>query len=258
MLGYAVCEYFIRKDYNVTRLGKSEFDVVKSEISSLQTYINSSDVIINCIGVIKPMIEKYSVADVLKINAVFPRNLALLCKASDTPLIHITTDCVFSGKKGSYNENDFYDAEDLYGISKNCGDISECMTLRTSFVGPEKDTKRSLLEWTFQQRGKTINGFTNHRWNGISTVQFARIVEKVMLEGYYSKGIFHMYSPDTVTKFELVSIFNEIFRLGMTINPVEASEYCDRSLTSIHPLASAVSTVKIREQVAELKEFFNL
>ncbi len=258
MLGYAVSEYFNRKGYTVTGLARKDFDVVKSAVTTLTPYIQASEVVINCIGVIKPMIEKYSVIDVLKINAVFPRNLAMLCKASGKPLIHITTDCVFSGKKGKYNENDYYDAEDLYGISKNSGDLSGCMTLRTSFIGPENETKRSLLEWVFQQKGKTINGFTNHFWNGVSTVQFARIAEKILLENYYSEGIYHMFSPDTLTKYELVSIFNNTFGLGITINPVEASEYCDRSLTSIYTLASKVSDVTIKEQVIELKEFFKL
>jgi dTDP-4-dehydrorhamnose reductase len=115
------------------------------------------------------------------------------------------------------------------------------MTLRTSFVGPEKGTKRSLLEWTFGQKGRTVNGFTNHRWNGVSTVNFARIAEKIMLDGLYENGIFHIFSTDTVTKYELLKIFNEVFSLGMTINPVEAVECCDRSLSSIKPLSSKVS-----------------
>ncbi|HEY3249500.1 MAG TPA: sugar nucleotide-binding protein, partial [Ignavibacteria bacterium] len=189
---------------------------------------------------------------------IFPRNLAALCNYKNTPLIHVTTDCTYTGKKGIYNEKDYYDADDLYGISKNCGDIADCMTLRTSFIGPEKGTKRSLLEWTFSQKGKTVNGFTNHRWNGISTVNFARIAEKIMLDGLFEKGIFHIFSTDTVTKHELLTIFNEIFSLGMTINPIEGPEFCDRSLSSIHPLSGKVSILSVAEQVKELKEFFEL
>ena len=258
MLGYGVSGYFTRAGYLVTGLGRNEFDVINSDINSLIPYLTGNDVVINCIGVIKPMIEKNTVIDVLKINAVFPRNLAILCGNAGVPLLHVSTDCTFTGRKGKYNEKDLFDAEDLYGISKNCGDISGCMTLRTSFIGPEKSSSRSLLEWTFAQKGKTINGFTNHRWNGVSTLNFARIIEKIIKENRYAEGIFHMYSPDTVTKFELVSIFNDVFSLGMTINSVEAAEFCDRSLSSIHPLASEVSQITIREQVKELKDFFNL
>ena len=258
MLGYGVSEYFIRAGYPVTGLSRNEFDVIASDISALNLHLSGNDVVINCIGVIKPMIEKYTFLDVLKINGIFPRNLATLCKNAGVPLFHVSTDCTFTGRKGKYDEKDLFDSEDLYGISKNCGDISGCMTLRTSFIGPEKNPGRSLLEWAFTQKGKTINGFTNHWWNGVSTLNFARIVERIVKENRYSEGIFHMFSPDTVTKFELVNIFNDVFNLGMTINPVEAAEFCDRSLSSIHPLTSVVSQIPIREQVKELKVFFNL
>ena len=258
MLGYGVSGYFIRAGYSVTGLSRGEFDVIRSDNSILNRHLPGNDLVINCIGVIKPMIDKYPILDVLKINGIFPRNLAILCRNAGVPLIHVGTDCAFTGRKGKYDENDLFDAGDLYGISKNCGDISGCMTLRTSFIGPEKNSSRSLLEWAFAQKGKTINGFTNHWWNGVSTLNFARIVETIIKENKYADGIFHIFSPDTLTKFELVSIFNDVFNLGMNINPVEAAESCDRSLSSAYPLASAVSRIPIREQVEELKDFFNL
>ena len=258
MLGYGVSEYFRRGGYNVISSAKADFDVLKNDFSILEPLVKNSDIVINCIGVIKPMIDKYTLLEVLKINGIFPRNLALLCDSENTPLIHVTTDCAYTGRKGSYNENDRYDAEDLYGISKNCGDIANCMTLRTSFIGPENGRGRSLLEWTFAQKGKTISGYTNHMWNGVSTVNFARIAEKIIIDGLYEKGIFHIFSVDTVTKFELVSLFNEVFSLSMTINGVEGPEFCDRSLTSIYPLSGKVSALTVREQVQELKEFFGL
>ena len=204
------------------------------------------------------MIEHYSVIDVLKINGIFPRNLARICKEINTKLIHVSTDCAFTGKKGKYTEEDFFDAEDLYGISKNCGDISDCMTLRTSFIGPEKDTKRSLLEWAFSQKGKSISGFTNHYWNGVSTIYFAETAEKIIDNGLYKEGVIHLYSPDTISKYELVSNFNNVFNLGMTISPVEASEFCDRSLASIYNITAQVSIKPIIQQIHELKDFFVL
>lgn len=258
MLGYGVSEYFRRGGYSVINSTKADFDVLKNDFSELEPLVKNLDVVINCIGVIKPMIDKYSQLEVLKINGIFPRNLALLCESQNTPLIHVTTDCAYTGRKGSYNEKDQYDAEDLYGISKNCGDIANCMTLRTSFIGPENGRGRSLLEWAFAQKGKTISGYTNHLWNGVSTVNFARIAEKIILEGLYEKGIFHIFSADTITKLELVSLFNEIFSLSMTINAVEGPEFCDRSLSSIYPLSGKVSVLTVQEQVQELKEFFGL
>ena len=132
------------------------------------------------------------------------------------------------------------------------------MTLRTSFIGPEKETKRSLLEWTFSQKGKTVSGFTNHYWNGVSTIYFAEIAENIVNEGLYKEGIIHLFSPDTVTKYELVSAFNQVFNLGMTVLPAEASEFCDRSLNSIYNITGKVSSKMIIQQIRELKDSFRL
>lgn len=258
MLGYAAYEFFKRKNYDVAGLSRKDFDVLKSDLGALKNFIKEKELIINCIGIIKPTIAKNTETDVLKVNSVFPRNLAIMCKTSKVKLIHVTTDCVFSGKRGNYNELDFYDANDIYGISKSCGDISECMVLRTSFVGPEKGTNRSLFEWTFSQRGKQINGFTNHRWNGISTLNFAEVCEQILDKGLYEERIFHIHSPNVITKYELLKIFNDVFELNLTIMPIESAELCDRSLSSIYELSSKVCTKPIIEQVRELKTFFRL
>jgi dTDP-4-dehydrorhamnose reductase len=258
MLGYGVSEYFSRHNYNVTKISRAEFDVLKSDIEVLSGFVNNSDLVINCIGIIKPMIAKNSELDVIKINGIFPRNLAMMCKKLNVKMVHVATDCVYTGRKGNYTELDYYDAEDLYGISKNCGDISECLVLRTSLIGPENGTQRSLLEWAFLQKGKSANGFTNHKWNGVSTIYFAEVVENIILNNLYKEGIFHLGSPDVVTKYELLKIFNDVFNLNMTITPVESSEYCDRSLSSIDKLASTVCTKTIEQQVRELKVFFSL
>lgn len=258
MLGYAAANYFSNKGYNVKSLSRKEFDAVKSDVNILASDIENADILINCIGVIKQVIEKYTPYEVIKTNGILPRNLAKLCKAAGTAMIQITTDCAYSGKTGSYNENDMLDAEDLYGVSKAAGETSECMTLRTSIIGPERETSRSLLGWAFSQKGKTVNGFTNHKWNGVTTLQFSKLVEKIMLGGFYEQGIFHLHSPDTMTKYEMLGMFNEIFSLNLKINPVEALEFCDRSLSSVYPLSSRISTMPIKEQVKELKDFFNL
>jgi dTDP-4-dehydrorhamnose reductase len=132
------------------------------------------------------------------------------------------------------------------------------MTLRTSFVGPEKETKRSLLEWAFSMSGKEVKGFTNHKWNGLSTIYFAEAAEKIYKENIYKEGVYHVYSPDAVTKFELVNIFNDVFSLGMQVEPAEAKESCDRSLSSVYDISSRICTKQISEQVKELQTFFKL
>lgn len=258
MLGYGVSEYFHLKGYAVKNVTRNEFDAAEQDVSKLETYTSGSELVINCIGVIKQVIDKYTASDTMKINSIFPRNLAKLCKRAGVPMIHITTDCAYSGKKGNYNENDLFDAEDLYGISKIAGENNDCMTLRTSIIGPERNTNRSLLGWALSRKGETVNGFRNHKWNGVTTLQFAEITEQIMNENLYEEGIFHVHSPDMVSKYELLEIFNTVFSLGMTLNKAEAPEYCNRTLSSIYPLSGKLSITGIKDQVAKLKEFFNL
>lgn len=258
MLGYAVSEYFSRKDYSVKNITRNEFDAADPDVSKLETYITGKELVINCIGVIKQVIDEFSAIDTIKINGIFPRNLAKLCKRADVPMIHITTDCAYSGKKGNYSENDLFDAEDLYGISKIAGENNDCMTLRTSIIGPERNTNRSLLGWALSRKGETVNGFTNHKWNGVTTVQFAEVTEQIMNENLYEEGIFHVHSPGVVSKYELLEIFNRVFGLGMTVTKTEAPENCDRTLNSIYPLSGKLSIAGIGDQVKKLKEFFKL
>jgi dTDP-4-dehydrorhamnose reductase len=189
------------------------------------------------------------------VNAVFPRNLAKLGEAKNIPVIHLTTDCVYTGSRGSYSERDYFDATDFYGTSKNSGDITSCMTLRTSIVGEERGQARSLLEWARSQAGKTVNGFTNHFWNGVTTLQFAKIVDRIFSNGLYKKGIFHLHSPDTVTKAQLLKIFSDAYALNLSVQQVEAAEFCDRSLSSQESLSRDLCTLTIAEQVREMREF---
>ncbi|MEO8512358.1 MAG: SDR family oxidoreductase [Ignavibacteria bacterium] len=258
MLGHAAGLYFQQKDYEVTALVRGDFDAATTDVSLLSEHILQSELVINCIGVIKQIIDNYTPYETVKINGIFPRNLAKLCKASNVPMIHITTDCAYSGSKGNYNENDFYDAGDLYGISKVAGESSDCMNLRTSIIGPEKNTSRSLLGWVFSQKGKTVNGFTNHMWNGVTTLQLAGIIEEIIENNLYQPGLFHIHSPDARSKYELVKMISDIFGLNITVTPKEGSEFCDRTLSSIYPLNEKLSKRKIEDQLVELKNFFKL
>jgi len=257
MLGYAVSSYFKRKNYNVKEITRNEFDIVKDSMEKLESYLMNIEVVINCAGVIKPTISKNSIEDVLKINSIFPRNLAKLCNKIGIKCFHITTDCVYSGKKGKYTEEDYFDAEDLYGLSKNAGETNDCMVIRTSIIGEENGNSRSLLEWAKSQAGKEVNGFTNHLWNGVTTLYLAEIIEKILTNNLYQKGIFHIYSPNTVSKYELLNIFNEVYDLKLKINPVEAKESIDRSLASIYILSQKFVVKPLKQQIFEMKEYFH-
>jgi len=256
MLGYAVSEYFRRQGANVKNINRSAFDIVRDPIDILEQALQDCEVIINCAGVIKPRIANNSVEDVIRVNSVFPRNLALLSKKMNLKCIHITTDCVYSGKKGNYTEDDYFDADDLYGLSKNAGEATECMVLRTSIIGEEKGQSRSLLEWARSQAGKSVRGFTNHLWNGVTTTYLAEIIETILNKSLFHKGIFHIHSPETVNKYELLQLFNDIYELDLTINPAEAPGKVNRSLATVYSLNATVTTKSLRRQIEEMREFF--
>lgn len=257
MLGYAVSSYYKSKDYEVVEISRNEFDIVSDPMSKFEGFLDGVDVVINCAGVIKPTIAKNSIENVLKINSMFPRNLAKVCGSRGIKCFHITTDCVYTGKKGSYTENDFFDADDLYGLSKNAGENKDCMVLRTSIIGEEKGQSRSLLEWAKSQAGKEVNGFTNHRWNGVTTLYLAEVIENILKNNLYQKGLFHVHSPNTVDKYELLQIFDDVYELKFSkINAVEAKDAIDRSIATVYDLSKKVCTKTLQQQIKEMKDFF--
>ena len=179
-----------------------------------------------------------------------------MCNRLDIPLYHVTTDCVYSGKDGNYDENSFFDADDVYGLSKSGGDGADCMVLRTSIIGEERGQSRSLLEWARSMAGQEVNGFLNHQWNGVTTVHLAELIGKIEEQGLYARGIHHVHSPNTVHKAELVGILSDVYELNLTINPVDAPTACDRSMSSLKPLSGKIADKTIRQQVEEMRAFF--
>lgn len=251
-------EYFVSRGYAVKEISRKEFDIVKDPFTKIEHLLLESDIVINCAGVIKPQIAKNSIEDVLKVNAVFPRNLASFCKQMNIKCFHVTTDCVYSGTKGEYTEDDIFDADDLYGLSKNAGEPMNCMTLRTSIIGEERGQSRSLIEWAKSQQGKNVTGFVNHYWNGVTTVHLAEVIEKILDNEIYTEGIFHIHSPNTVSKKELLETLDEVYSLNLTIQPTEAPQFCDRTLSSIYSLSQHHCTKTIQMQLYEMKEFFEM
>ncbi len=256
MLGYAVFTFFSRKGYAIDALSREQFDIATQPIDIVTPFIDKHDIIINCAGVIKPQIEKSRIEHVLQVNSVFPHNLAKLCSSGGKKLFHITTDCVFSGKKGKYTERDLYDAEDVYGMSKAAGESNLAMNLRTSIIGEENGQSRSLLAWAQSQQGKTVNGFTNHLWNGVTTVYLAQIIEQIFSANLYREGTYHIHSAQPVTKAELLLSISSVYNLSLTVVPKEAPQFCDRTLASVHDLSSRLVKLPIPEQVKQMKAFF--
>ncbi|MCC7546815.1 MAG: SDR family oxidoreductase [Burkholderiales bacterium] len=190
------------------------------------------EAIVNCVGIVKQRAEAKDAIPSLEINTLLPHRLASLARACDARLIHLSTDCVFSGSRGNYRESDPIDAEDLYGRSKALGEVSEpgCLTLRTSIIGPELLRKTGLLEWFLAQRGGAVKGYTRAVFSGFTTTEMARVIELVLNEREPPAGMYHVSSAP-IAKNELLSRINRALDLGITITPDEQFA-CDRSLDS--------------------------
>lgn len=191
------------------------------------------DVVINAVGIIKQLPSSKNVIKTLEINSIFPNRLAEFQREFDYRLICISTDCVFSGEKGNYTEEDAPDAYDLYGKSKNLGEINgeNCLTLRTSIIGRELGTAHSLVDWFLSNRGQTVKGFVNAIYSGFPTVVFADIIASLITDHPKISGLYHL-SSEPINKFDLLQLVKEYFRVDIGIERFEDFRI-DRSLDSV-------------------------
>ena len=205
-----------------------------TNITSVEQAVASvkPDVIINAVGVIKQLPGSDDVVHTLAINSIFPHKLAEIAAKFGSRLILISTDCVFDGKRGNYNENDTPNALDLYGQSKHFGEVASrnCLTLRTSIIGRELSGSHSLVEWFLSNRGKTVKGFVNAIYSGFPTVVFADIISSLIAEYVDLTGLYHV-SSEPIDKFTLLTLINEAFGSGITLERDEEFRI-DRSLNS--------------------------
>ena len=190
------------------------------------------DIIINCIGVIKQRDKVENVLNMRRINSLLPHVLNQICNKNKIKLIHLSTDCVFSGTKGNYQESDNPDPIDEYGKSKLLGEIKKgnALTIRTSFIGPELFNKKSLFEWVKSQKNGEIDGFENAIYSGLTTLAFSEIIENIIDKHQNLNGIWHI-SSNPISKFDLIEMINQKFNLKIKINR-NSSFRCDRSLNS--------------------------
>lgn len=210
---------------------------------------NKPDYVINCIGVIKPYINKDVYASTY-INSSFPHYLSQWGKRCGVKIIHITTDCVFDGKKGGYTESDPHTELDLYGRSKSLGEPNNCMVLRTSIIGEEMQNHASLISWAKSQAGKEVNGFTNHYWNGVTTKEYGYLCKKIIEKNLYQEGKFHIFSPgEPLSKLIMLKLISDKYDLSLHVYPHETEESCDRSLNSIHQLCNELNVKPFRDQL---------
>jgi len=186
--------------------------------------------VVNCAGLIKHRDEAVNTAQMIATNALFPHILAGLCRAHNTRLIQISTDCIFSGAQGPYTEQHRADAGDIYGMTKYLGEINDSknLTIRTSIIGHELQVKRSLLEWAISQRGRTITGFDGTLYSGLTTTELARVLMLVITQHPKLHGLYHVAGP-AISKYALLGLMNHALSLDLTIQK-DTTTLCDRRL----------------------------
>jgi len=190
------------------------------------------NVVINCIGIIKQLKEAKDALISISLNSLFPHQLAELCAATGARMLHMSTDCVFSGRKGNYTEDDTPDAEDLYGRTKLLGEVNRegCLTIRTSIFGRDFAKESALLEWFLSNRGGQVRGYVNAIYTGFPTQVLARIMGDLIADHPNLSGLYHV-SSEPISKYELLVKIRDAMGLDIEIEPYE-DVYCDRSLDS--------------------------
>lgn len=187
------------------------------------------NVVINCIGLVKQLADANDPLKALPINSLLPHRLARLCELINARFINISTDCVFSGKKGNYKESDFPDCYDLYGRSKFLGEVDypHAITLRTSIIGHELSGNRSLINW-FLSSEKAVKGFEKAIYSGFPTIELARIIKDFVLTNKELHGLYHVASKP-INKLELLKLVAEVYNKKIDIIPSDEL-VIDRSL----------------------------
>lgn len=233
MLGSYVCSFLKERDWRVRGIGSEDGPIVNHNLGAA--------IVINCAGAIP---QRYTDADrdkYYQLNIALPR----LLQTQASRVVHISTDCVFSGKRGLYSEDDVPDPNSLYGSSKYLGEPvgANCYTIRTSIIGDNTD--HGLLRWYVDNKWPSINGFKNHLWNGVTCLQLAKEIERLISHG--GPPLYHYHSPDVISKFTLLESIKKVYG-GPMVCPTNADTIVNRSLRSIY----GFTTPTIIEQLEEM------
>ena len=190
------------------------------------------DIVINCIGLIKQAPSGKEPLPNITLNAQLPHKIAGYCKETNARLIHVSTDCVFDGKKGNYSEDDFPSAKDYYGMTKYLGEVKypHCITLRTSIIGHELETRLALIDWFLGEEAQSVNGYTKAIYIGLPTVELANVIYKYVIPNSDLSGLYHV-SSDPISKYDLLKLVAKQYKKNIEIIP-DNQFFCDRSLNS--------------------------
>lgn len=243
MAGHMLYNYFEEsKLYDVYGLARNiestpkQFDIDVSDTVQLRSLFiaNQFDYVVNCIGILNKDAEDYP-SKAIWFNSYFPHYLEEITKETQTKVIHISTDCVFSGKEGGYTENDIKNGIGFYAQSKALGELTNAkdVTIRTSIIGPELNQNGiGLFHWFMSQSDAAVlNGFTNAFWSGLTTLELAKVILEIINQNI--SGLIQVAPSSKIDKYNLISLFNSIYKNGkMTIEP-NSNYHVDKSLVSI-------------------------
>lgn len=251
MLGSALSRFLTNEGFGVIEFNRCGIPqnnrniAYQCDVESKLKYLLSDlqqtkpDFIFNAIGVIRQKIDKEdrdSQLSAQRVNVDFPSRLNEFQAQFGIPVIQIGTDCVFSGKKGSYSENEQFDPVDIYGHTKVEGEQKSnlAMTIRTSIVGKEYSSNFSLLSWVLSAAPNSeIDGYVNHRWNGVTTLAFSKIVSGILKRNLFESGIVHLVPQDSLSKFQLVNEIKSAFgRQDLQINKFWTEFAVDMTLST--------------------------
>ena len=202
---------FIFSDFNIYDNSLIESLLIKSE----------AEVVINCVGITKHVFSGSNTSSLIFANSLFPHNLNKICKEYNAKLIHISTDCVFSGMKGNYFEFDNTDSFDMYGKSKALGEIIDinCLTIRTSTIGHEINTKYGLLEW-FLGQSEVCDGHSNAIFSGLPTIVLAEVLRDIIIHEKKLAGLLHIGSSP-ISKYDLLCLIKDIYNKNINIRKID-------------------------------------
>ncbi|MDB4593902.1 SDR family oxidoreductase [Paracoccaceae bacterium] len=215
------------------------------------------NVIINAIGLIKQKASSINDARMREVNSLLPQKLSAIANKIGAFVIHFSTDCVFSGLKGDYTEADVADAEDVYGRSKFLGELHDphTLTLRTSIIGHELKSSKSLMDWFLSQEN-IVSGYKNALFSGLTTIEVAKVVSSIIEKNMPISGLYHL-SCNKISKYDLLKLINEVYEKGILIEP-DYKLVIDRSLDS-EKFKSAMNYTppKWRAMLSELRKFYS-
>jgi dTDP-4-dehydrorhamnose reductase len=240
----------------VEGVAAEEFDTVVEAVGRTRP-----DAIVNCIGIVKQLDEAKAPLRAISINSLFPHRLSRLAEAADARLVHVSTDCVFSGARGGYSEDDTPDPVDLYGRTKLLGEIVDApaVTIRTSMIGRELHGGRGLLEWFLSQSGGRVRGFRRAIFSGWTTNALARVILELVERHSSLTGLWHV-AAEPINKFELLELVREAFAIDIELEP-DDDVVIDRSLDgSRFRTETGIAAPPWPDMIAELAEgssFYN-